>query len=278
VQGITGSQGRFHAASMRSYGTNVVAGVTPGKGGQDLGGIPVYDAVADAVRQHGADISIIFVPARQAKAAVLESLDTGIKTLVIITEGIPLWDEVEFIARANAKGAILIGPNCSGVISPGETAKVGIMPGHIFRAGEVGIVSRSGTLTYEIAWHLTAAGKGQSTCVGIGGDPVTGLDFIRVLEMFKADSRTSSVVLIGEIGGDAEEMAARYILESKYPKPVVAYIAGKTAPQGKRMGHAGAIILGGSGSAESKLREFKVAGVAVAEKPGDVVQLLTKSN
>jgi succinyl-CoA synthetase alpha subunit len=234
----------------------------------------VYDRVAEAVRQFGADISIIFVPAPSAKSAALEALDAGIKTCIIITEGVPLWDEVELIAIAEKKGATIIGPNCPGAISPSDNVKVGIMPHHIFRAGEVGIVSRSGTLTYEIAWHITSAGEGQSTCVGIGGDPVTGLDFIQVLEKFKEDSQTRCVALIGEIGGDAEERAARYILETGYPKPVVAYIAGRTAPEGKRMGHAGAIIMGGSGSSESKKKAFKAAGVPVADLPSDIVGLL----
>jgi succinyl-CoA synthetase alpha subunit len=274
VQGITGSQGRFHARSMLNYGTSVVAGVTPGRGGQTIEGVPVYDKVADAVQQRGADTSIIFVPAPAAKLAVLEALDAGIKTCIIITEGIPIWDEVEFIARAEKQGATIIGPNCPGAVSPADHVKVGIMPDHIFKAGEVGIVSRSGTLTYEIAWHVTSAGQGQSTCIGIGGDPVTGLDFVQVLERFKADRQTRYVALIGEIGGDAEERAAAYIMESKYPKPVAAYIAGRTAPEGKRMGHAGAIIMGGSGSAESKIEALEAAGVPVAGLPGDIVELL----
>ncbi|MFC1990377.1 succinate--CoA ligase subunit alpha [Chloroflexota bacterium] len=277
VQGITGNQGRFHADSMLRYGTKVVAGVTPGKAGQEVEGVPVYNTVAEAVASHEANISIMFVPARFAKDSVLEAINAGIKTLVVITEGIPQKDAIEFVARAQKSGdVIMVGPNCPGLINPLRRIKVGIMPGHIFAPGSIGIVSRSGTLTYEIAWHITHAGLGQSTCVGMGGDTIIGLDFIRLLEMFKDDEETKGVVLIGEIGGNAEELAAKYIVETGYPKPVVAYIAGRLAPPGKRMGHAGAIIMGGTGTAKSKIDSFAAAGVPVAEKPSDIVKLLAR--
>jgi len=277
VQGITGGEGSFHTASMLGYGTPVVAGVTPGKGGQEVEGVPVYNTVAEAVGNHGADTSITFVPARFATDAVIEAIDAGVRTLVVITEGIPQKDAIAFVARAAKKGGItIIGPNCPGIISPPHRIKVGIMPDHIFRPGNVGIASRSGTLTYEIAWHITSAGLGQSTCVGLGGDAIVGLDFIRLLELFKDDEETESVVLIGEIGGNAEELAAEYIAETGYPKPVVAYIAGRLAPPGKRMGHAGAIIMGESGTAKSKIDAFARAGVPVAGKPSDIVGFLAK--
>ncbi|MFC2005352.1 succinate--CoA ligase subunit alpha [Chloroflexota bacterium] len=277
VQGITGNEGRFHATSMLHYGTRVVAGVTPGKGGQEVEGVPVYNTVSEAVNSHSADTSIIFVPARFARSAVLEAIDAGIKTLVVITEGIPQRDAIEFVATAKKKGDIIIvGPNCPGVINPADKTKVGIMPDHIFNPGSVGVASRSGTLTYEIAWHISHSGLGQSTCVGMGGDPIVGLDFIKMLEMFRDDEESKSVVLIGEIGGNAEELAAQYIVETNYSKPVVAYIAGRLAPPGKRMGHAGAIIMGSAGTAKSKIDAFTKAGVPVAEKPSDIVKLLTR--
>ena len=277
VQGITGNQGRFHATSMLRYGTKVVAGVTPGKAGQEVEGVPVYNTVAETVARHKANTSIMFVPARFAKDSVLEAMDAGIKTLVVITEGIPQKDAIEFVARARRSGdVIIVGPNCPGLINPLRRIKVGIMPDHIFAPGSVGIASRSGTLTYEVAWYITHAGLGQSTCVGMGGDAITGLDFIRLLEMFKDDKETKGVVLIGEIGGNAEELAAKYIVETRYPKPVVAYIAGRLAPPGKRMGHAGAIIMGGTGTAKSKIDSFAAAGVPVAEKPSDIVKLLAR--
>jgi len=219
----------------------------------------------------------MFVPARFTQSAVLEAIDADIKTLVVITEGIPQRDAIEFVSKARQKGDIIIvGPNCPGVISPVQRAKVGIMPDHIFSPGSIGIASRSGTLTYEIAWHITHAGLGQSTCVGLGGDAIVGLDFIKLLEMFKDDEETKGVVLIGEIGGNAEELAAQYISETHYPKPVVAYIAGRLAPPGKRMGHAGAIIMGSSGTAETKINAFTSAGVPVAEKPSDIAKLLNR--
>ena len=275
VQGITGNEGRFHTASMLRYGTKIVAGVTPGKGGQQVEGVPVYNTVAEAVTRHGVDTSIIFVPARFTRSAALEAIDAGIKNLVVITEGIPQRDAIEFVAKAKKKGdVIIVGPNCPGVISPAHRIKVGIMPDHIFSPGSVGIASRSGTLTYEITWHISQAGMGQSTCVGLGGDPIVGLDFIKVLEMFHDDEETKGVVLIGEIGGNAEELAAQYISAVSYPKPVVAYIAGRLAPPGKRMGHAGAIIMGKTGTASSKIEAFTKAGVPVAEKPSDIPKLL----
>ncbi len=276
VQGITGNEGRFHAASMLQYGTKVVAGVTPGKGGQAVEGIPVYNTVAETVSKHGADTSIIFVPARFARSAVLEAIDAGLKTVVVITDGVPQKDAIEFVAKAKQKGITMVGPNCPGLISPALHIKVGIMPVHIFKPGNIGVASRSGTLTYEVAWHLTNAGAGQSTCVGMGGDTIVGLDFIILLKMFQNDAETKSVVLIGEIGGNAEEMAAQYIMETNYPKPVVAYIAGRVAPPGKRMGHAGAIIMGSAGTAASKIGAFNKAGVPVAEKPSEIVKLLSR--
>jgi len=275
VQGITGREGTLHAALMLSYGTNIVAGVTPGKGGQQVRNVPVYDHVAEAVNNHGADTSIIFVPAQFTRNAVLDAIDAGVKTVVVITEGIPQKDTIEFIARANKNGnTTIVGPNTPGFIVPPNKAKVGIMPSHIFKPGTVGIVSRSGTLTYEIAWHITNAGLGQSLCVGIGGDPIVGLDFTDLLEVFKDDEETKGVVLIGEIGGNAEELAARYIKETNYPKPVVAYIAGRLAPPEKRMGHAGAIVMGNVGTAKSKIDAFAAAGISVAEKPSDIAKLL----
>ena len=275
VQGITGNEGRFHTASMLRYGTRVVAGVTPGKGGQQVRDLPVYNTVSEAVSNHGADTSIIFVPARFAQSAVFEAIDAGITTLVVITELIPQKDAIEFVAKANKMGNIIIvGPNTPGVINPSRRIHIGVMPVHVFRPGIIGIASRSGTLTYEIAWHISNTGLGQSTCVGLGGDAIVGLDFIKVLEMFKDDEETKGVVLIGEIGGNAEELAAQYINETNYPKPVVAYIAGRLAPLEKRMGHAGAIITGNVGTAKSKIDAFTTAKVPIAEKPSDIARLL----
>jgi succinyl-CoA synthetase alpha subunit len=276
VQGITGNEGRFHAAAMLRYGTKVVAGVTPGKGGQEMEGVPVYNTVAEAAAKHKANTSIIFVPARFTQSAVLEAIDAGLKTVVVITEGTPQKDAIEFVAKARQKGVIIVGPNCPGVISPVRRVKVGILPDHIFRPGNIGIASRSGTLTYEIAWHISYVGQGQSTCIGLGGDAIVGLDFVTLLEMFQKDDETKGVVLIGEIGGNAEERAAQYIAETKYPKPVVAYIAGRLAPPGKRMGHAGAIIMGSAGTAKSKIEAFNKAGVPVAEKPSEIVRFLAR--
>jgi succinyl-CoA synthetase alpha subunit len=276
VQGITGRQGAFHTRAMLRYGTRVEAGVTPGKGGQSVEGVPVYDSVEEALANHPSiNTSLIMVPAAYAADAVYEALDNGIKLVVIITEHVPVHDTLKFVRYASLQGARVIGPNCPGVITPGA-AKVGIMPGHIFKQGGVGIVSRSGTLTYEIAYAITLKGLGQSTCVGIGGDPVVGMDFIEVLEMFRKDPGTEAVVLIGEIGGDMEERAAAYIRETNYPKPVVAYIAGRTAPPEKRMGHAGAIISMGAGDAESKVKALTAAGVYVASTPSEVAEKLSK--
>lgn len=274
VQGITGKEGSFQTATMLRYGTKIVAGVTPGKGGQQVEGVPVYNTVAEAVKLQGANTAIIFVPAVAARSAVMEEINAGIKTIVIITDGVPQKDAIEFIAYARQKDVIIVGPNCPGVITPRYKMKVGIMPGQIFKPGSVGIVSRSGTLTYEISWYVTEAGFGQSTCIGIGGDSIVGLDFINLLDMFRDDKETKAVVLIGEIGGNAEELTAEYIIKTKYPKPVVAYIAGRLAPPGKRMGHAGAIIMGSAGTAQSKIGALAAAGVPVAEKPSDIVKLL----
>lgn len=275
VQGITGNEGRFHTASMLRYGTRIVAGVAPGKEGQQVQNLPVYNTVSEAVSNHGADTSIIFVPARFAQSAVFEAIDAGITTLVVITELIPQKDAIEFMAKANKMGNIIIvGPNTPGVINPSRRIHIGVMPVHVFRPGIIGIASRSGTLTYEIAWHISNAGLGQSTCVGLGGDAIIGLDFIKVLEMFKDDEETKGVVVIGEIGGNAEELAAQYIEEINYPKPVVAYIAGRLAPLEKRMGHAGAIITGNVGTAKSKIDAFTTAKVPIAEKPSDIARLL----
>jgi len=274
VQGITGRQGSFHTKLMLDYGTNIVAGVAPRRGGREVWGIPVYDTVREALAEHDANASIVFVPARFAKEAVLEAVEAGLEVVVVITEHIPVRDTVEFLAHARREGVIIIGPNTPGIITPGE-CKLGVMPGHVFSRGRVGMISRSGTLTYEIASQLTRAGLGQSTCLGIGGDPVVGLTFTEVLEMFEEDSETEAVVIIGEIGGNLEELAAEHIAGG-YRKPVVAFIAGRTAPPGKRMGHAGAIIMGRTGTAESKIRAFEGAGVPVATTPGEVASLLAE--
>lgn len=274
MQGITGNQGKFHAEAMLGYGTKVVAGVTPGKGGQSVLGLPVFDRVSEAMGETGANTSIVFVPARAAAEAVNECIDSGIRVVVVITEMIPQKDAVEFIARADKKGTLIVGPNTPGMIAPRKKTKVGIMPGHIFSPGSISIASRSGTLTYEIAWHVTQAGLGQSACVGIGGDAIVGLNFVRLLEMFKEDEDTKGVVLVGEVGGKGEELAAEYIRETKYEKPVVAYIAGKSAPPEKRMGHAGAIVMGNVGTAKSKMEALGAAGVPVAEKLSEIPKLL----
>jgi succinyl-CoA synthetase alpha subunit len=273
VQNITGTQGTFHSQLMLQYGTKIVAGVTPGRGGSEVNGVPVFDAVEEAVERFHANASIIFVPAPFAKDAVLEAIAAGLNPVVVITEGIPVKDEIQIMEIAKLKRTTVIGPNTPGIITPSE-CKLGIMPSHIFKQGKVGLVSRSGTLTYEIAASLTAAGLGQSTCLGVGGDPVVGLSFVDVLEMFRKDPDTEAVAMIGEIGGNAEEMVANYIKDTNYPKPVAAYVAGRAAPAGKRMGHAGAIILGKSGTAETKIEALKDAGVRVALKPGEIAKLL----
>lgn len=272
VQGITGREGEFHTRQMIEYGTKVVAGMTPGRGGEKILGVPVFDTVAQAVKETGANTSIIYVPARGAADSILEAADAGIELVVCITEGVPVVDMMRVARRLTETGTKLIGPNCPGLISPSKS-KVGIIPGNICIPGPVGLVSRSGTLTYEVIHALTQRKIGQSTCVGIGGDPVHGLGFIDTLEMFEADPQTRSVVLIGEIGGTDEEKAAEYI-EKKMLKPVVAFVAGQTAPPGKRMGHAGAIIEGGMGTAADKITAFKRAGVPVARFPGEVAALV----
>ncbi|EKP95851.1 succinate--CoA ligase subunit alpha [Thermaerobacter subterraneus] len=274
VQGITGHQGSFHTGQMIEYGTRVVAGVSPGKEGQEVKGVPVYDTVEAAVEKHGATASVIFVPAPFTKDAVLEALEAGIKLVVVITEHVPLHDAMEIMARARLKGATIIGPNTFGVISPGKS-KIGIMPNQIYTPGRVGIVARSGTLSYEIAASLSQAGFGQSTVVGMGGDRVVGLSFIDVLKMFEQDRETEAVVLVGEIGGTAEEEAAEYI--KGMSKPVVAYLAGKHAPPGKRMGHAGAIIERGRGTYQSKVEALEAAGAWVAALPWQVADLVREA-
>lgn len=272
VQGITGNQGSFHTRLMSEYGTRIVAGVTPGKGGTRVSGIPVFDTVASALEAGDADASVVFVPAAFAKEAAMEAIDSGLNPVVMITEGIPSRDAMVIMAYAKENDTTIVGPNTPGVITPGET-KLGIMPGNAFSPGKVAVVSRSGTLTYEISASLTHEGIGQSTCLGIGGDPITGLDFVDVLKMLREDQHTDSVVLIGEIGGSAEEDAARYIRETRFPKPVAAYIAGRAAPPGKRMGHAGAIITGSEGTAATKIERLTEAGVRVAEVPSDLPRL-----
>jgi succinyl-CoA synthetase alpha subunit len=272
VQGITGKEGSFHARACRDYGTKVVAGVTPGKGGQKLDDIPVFNTVAQAVAGAGANTSLIFVPPAFAADAILEAAAAGIKVIVCITEGIPTIEMVKVMRTLKDTDIRLIGPNCPGIISPGE-AKVGIMPGHIHKKGPMGLVSRSGTLTYEAVYQLTLLGIGQSTCVGIGGDPIIGTDFIDMLKLFAADTQTEGVVLIGEIGGTAEEEAAAFI-KANFRKPVVAFIAGQTAPPGKRMGHAGAIISGGSGKASDKIAALEAAGVTVTKTIADLGQVV----
>lgn len=272
VHGITGKEGSFHARQCIQYGTQVVAGVTPGKGGTLWEGVPVFDTLAQALRETGANTSLIFVPAPFAADSILEAIEEGMPLVVCITEGIPTRDMLQVKAALKCSNSRLIGPNCPGVISPGK-AKVGIMPGGVFQEGAVGVISRSGTLTYEIVDHLTRRGLGQSTCVGIGGDPIVGSSFVDILELFGKDPQTRGVVLIGEIGGSAEEEAARLAKEG-YPKPVVAFIAGQSAPAGKRMGHAGAIISGGRGTALEKIRALEEAGIAVAKTTENVAELV----
>jgi succinyl-CoA synthetase alpha subunit len=272
VQGLTGSEGRFHGLRNRAYGTNLVAGVTPGKGGQDVEGVPVFDTVADAVDKAGANASLIFVPARFAADAVYEAVDAGIDTVICITEHIPVHEMLRAYTYFRPKGVTMIGPNCPGVLSPGK-ANVGIIPAEIFSEGSIGLVSRSGTLTYQIGHELTQLGLGNSTIVGIGGDPIVGSSFIDVLAKFEADPETEYVVLVGEIGGDEEEKAAQYISEHM-TKPVLAYIAGFSAPPGKAMGHAGAIISGSAGTAVAKKEALEAKGIEVGATPTEVAQLV----
>jgi succinyl-CoA synthetase alpha subunit len=277
VQGITGKEGSFHASACKEYGTQIVAGVTPGKGGSDFEGVPVFDTVEKAVSATGADTALIFVPPPFAADAILEAADANLKLIVAITEGIPVLDMMRVKRTLAGRPVRLIGPNCPGIITP-EECKIGIMPGFIHKKGVVGVISRSGTLTYEAVWQITQRGLGESTCIGIGGDPVNGTNFIDLLEMFEKDPETEAVVLIGEIGGDAEERAAEYI-QKHLSKPVVAFIAGATAPPGRRMGHAGAIIAGGKGTAADKFAAFESAGVTVVKNPaaiGETVEGLLK--
>lgn len=274
VQGITGRDGSFHTQGMLEYGSKVVAGVTPGKGGQAVSGVPVYNTVAEGVAKTGANCTVIFVPAPYASAAVREALTAKVPLVVCITEGLPVGEMLVNYELASQAGCRLIGPNCPGLISPG-TCKVGIMPGHIHRPGAIGVISRSGTLTYEVVHELTRSGRGQSTCVGVGGDPIVGTGYVELLGMFERDPATKAVVLIGEIGGEDEETAAEFI-RTRMKKPVVAFISGRTAPPGKRMGHAGAIISGGRGTAEAKIQAFAAAKVPVADRPDQIPELLGK--
>jgi succinyl-CoA synthetase alpha subunit len=284
VQGITGGEGTFHTSQILEYGTNVVAGVTPGKGGILYNGndkdkfcrpVPVFNTVRDAVEKAEANASVIFVPAAFAADAIMEAADAGLKVIICITEGIPVNDMMAAFAFVKAKGAVLVGPNCPGVITPGE-AKVGIMPGFIHKKGTIGVVSRSGTLTYEAVHQLSQVGLGQSTCIGIGGDPIIGTRFIDAIKLFAADDETEGLVMIGEIGGSAEEEAAEYISQY-FKKPVVGFIAGRTAPPGRRMGHAGAIVSGGKGTAEEKIKAMEAAGIHVVDSPADLGEAMLKA-
>ncbi len=274
-QGITGRAGQFHTKHCREYGTQIVGGVTPGRGGQTIESVPVFDTVAEAVEQTGADATMIFVPPAFAADAVLEAVDTALRLVVVITEGIPVLDMVRVIEKVRRSASVLIGPNCPGVITPGE-CKIGIMPGYIHRPGPIGVISRSGTLTYEAVWQLTGVGLGQSTCVGLGGDPVVGTSFVDLLRRFESDPATEGILMIGEIGGAAEEEAAAFVA-AELTKPVAAFIAGRTAPAGKRMGHAGAIISGSKGTAAEKVAALQAAGILVAQSPAEMGTTMRKA-
>ena len=274
-QGITGGAGTFHTRGCRDYGTQMVGGVTPGKGGQDVDGIPVFDTVSEAVDSTSANATMIFVPAPFTADAILEAVDAGIQTIAAITEGVPVLDMVRVYEVIRESNSTLIGPNCPGLITPGE-CKIGIMPGYIHTPGTVGIMSRSGTLTYEAVWQTSNVGLGQSTCVGLGGDPIVGTSFIDLFKLYEADDQTEAIMMIGEIGGTAEEEAAAYVAEH-VTKPVAAFIAGRTAPPGKRMGHAGAIISGGKGTAAEKVKALEAAGIEVAESPADMGTALQRA-
>jgi len=274
-QGITGKSGEFHSKNCLEYGTQLVGGVTPGKGGQEALGLPVFDTCVEAVEKTGADATMIFVPPPFTGDAILEALDAGIKTIIAITEGVPVIDMVPVYAAVRASDSVLIGPNCPGVITSDE-CKIGIMPGYIHKKGSVGVMSRSGTLTYEAVWQTSTIGLGQSTCVGLGGDPIVGTSFIDLFKLYEADPQTESIIMIGEIGGTAEEEAAAFVKEH-VTKPVAAFIAGRTAPPGKRMGHAGAIISGGKGTAEEKIAALEDAGIEVAQSPADMGEALKRA-
>lgn len=274
-QGITGSAGAFHTNGCRDYGTQMVGGVTPGKGGQTASGLPVFDTVEEAVQETGANATMIFVPPPFAADAILEAVDAGIEVIAAITEGVPVLDMVEVFRRVRASDSVLIGPNCPGLITPGE-CKIGIMPGYIHQPGKIGIISRSGTLTYEAVWQTTNLDLGQSTCVGLGGDPIVGTSYIDLLKLYQEDDQTEAILMIGEIGGNAEEQAAEYVKEH-VTKPVASFIAGATAPPGKRMGHAGAIISGGKGTASEKQAALEAAGIVVAPSPAEMGQAVLKA-
>ena len=274
VQGITGNEGSFHTKLMLEYGTKIVAGVVPGKYGQEVHGVPVYDTVKEAKKEHDVTASIIFVPAKFAPDAAIEAIENDLNLVVVITEEIPTWDTARFVSLAKKKGVHVIGPNCPGLISPRDRVKIGIMPGHVFAPGDVGVLSRSGTLTYEIAKALTDAGLGQSITIGVGGDPIRGTNLVEAVKLLENDPDTKKIVVIGEIGGVEEERVAEMYKKGEITKPIVAYIAGRTAPPGKAMGHAGAIILGESGKAESKIKAFESVGIPVAKLPSEIPELI----